>query len=103
MSISTTDIPGLGETTAAESSDYIILHRGGAPLGTKDKRIAIGNLFSAGAYEEWQGPPRSYDIDEKVTYGLKLWKSLINDNEGNVPTEGSAWAEVSGEASSAAG
>lgn len=30
-----------------------------------------------------------------VEYGLKLWKSLIDDNLGNLPSEGANWTEVS--------
>lgn len=30
-----------------------------------------------------------------VEYGLKLWKSLIDNNLGNLPSEGANWTEVS--------
>ena len=37
----------------------------------------------------------TYAIDAVVEFQLKLWKSLINNNTGNTPVEGSNWTEVS--------
>lgn len=38
-----------------------------------------------------------YSEDDVVTYGGKIWQSLQNANEGNIPTEGAWWTDITGD------
>lgn len=70
-----------------------ILHLYSAETG-KDHYVLVSDLLTGESYETWQEDV-SYDTGERVTFGFKLWESLQDDNEGNIPTEGVWWKEVS--------
>jgi hypothetical protein len=57
-------------------------------------RISATVVYGNEGYPEWNSGG-SYDEDEIVIYQLRFWKSLEDDNEGNIPSENSHWTEVS--------
>lgn len=60
----------------------------------KDKYILAGDLLSGNGYGDWSSAV-TYDTGDRVTYGFRLWESLIDTNENIIPTEGANWTEVS--------
>jgi uncharacterized delta-60 repeat protein len=54
------------------------------------------SLFSGGEDKTLQWvSTETYEINEIRTWNLKFWKSEVDDNIGNQPTEGDYWTEVS--------
>lgn len=81
-------LPSLAEVL----SNTIII--GYDPVTGKMVRMTASQLLTGTGYPEWS-PDASYDLDVIVIYQLRFWKSLENDNEGNIPSEGDHWTEVS--------
>lgn len=69
-----------------------------SPTTGKDHYVLLNDLLVVtGGYPEWSATAAAagnYDINSKVTYNLKIWNSLINNNP-DVPVEGASWEEVS--------
>lgn len=69
-----------------------------SPETGKDHYVLLSDLLvQTGGYPQWSSEDAAngdYDIDSTVTYNLKIWKSLIDNNE-DVPSEGASWTEVS--------
>ena len=67
------------------------------PLTGKDHWVLISDIQTGQSYPTWL-PGEEYEISQRVTYGFKLFESLQDENEGNVPS-GSVgdlfWKEVS--------
>lgn len=63
--------------------------------GNKDYYCLVSDLVGDGAtYPDWYAKPGGWDNGSTVTFGLRLWKSLVDNNEV-IPTEGASWTEVS--------
>ena len=63
----------------------------------KDHKLLLANINRPGSFPAWEANANNgagYAVDERVEYGLKLWKSLVNGNL-TVPTAGVNWTEVS--------
>jgi|SRR5690554_102078 len=63
-----------------------------------DRTVKV-NVQSIGGGEQapalnWRADTE-YSEDNIVEFGLRLWKSLVNNNVGNIPLEGNNWTEVS--------
>lgn len=69
-----------------------------SPETGKDHYVMLSDLLvQTGGYPQWNSTAAAagdYDTGSTVTYGLKIWESLIDDNE-DVPSEGASWTEVS--------
>lgn len=69
-----------------------------SPETGKDHYVFLNDLLIVtGGYPNWSSTAAAagdYDINSKVTYNLKIWNSLINNNP-DVPVEGASWEEVS--------
>lgn len=69
------------------------------PTTGKDHYILVADLLSGFGYPTWNSTDAAagnYDTGSRVTHGLKLWESLVDDNAAT-PTEGANWTEVSAE------
>lgn len=64
------------------------------PDTNKMVRIMGNVVFNNEGYPEWDVDD-SYDTDVIVIYQLRFWKSLEDDNVGNIPSENTHWTEVS--------
>jgi hypothetical protein len=84
--------PQLPSLAEIQSNTVII---GYDPITGNLVRITASQLLTGTGYPEWKPAPESYDLDEIVIYQLRFWKSLENGNEGNIPSEGAHWTEVS--------
>ena len=63
-----------------------------------DRTVKV-NVQSIGGGEQapdlnWRADTE-YNSDSIVEFGLRLWKSLVDNNVGNIPMEGDNWTEVS--------
>lgn len=84
--------PQLPELANIQAGAYVV----GYDTAT-DKTVKI-NVSTLGGGQETDINWRAnipYATGLIVEYGLKLWKSLIDDNLGNLPSEGANWTEVS--------
>lgn len=84
--------PQLPELTEVGAGAYVV----GYDSAT-DRTVKI-NVSALGGGQETDINWRAnvpYATGLIVEYGLKLWKSLIDDNLGNLPSEGANWTEVS--------
>lgn len=84
--------PQLPELANIQAGAYVV----GYNTAT-DQTVKI-NVSALGGGQETDISWRAnitYATGNIVEYGLKLWKSLIDDNLGNFPTEGANWTEVS--------
>src|SRR5690554_1980346 len=62
-----------------------------------DRTVKV-NVQSIGGGEQapdliWRADTE-YNSDSIVEFGLRLWKSLVDNNVGNIPMEGDNWTEV---------
>jgi hypothetical protein len=70
------------------------------PANGKDYYLLLDDIIeSDGTYPQWIAPTDGetdtyYQTDDRVEFGLKFWKSLVDDNQA-VPSEGASWTEVS--------
>jgi len=70
-----------------------------SPATGKDHYVNLADLQGGGGYSDWDSTAAAngdYDTGSKVSYGLKLWESLVDDN-ATVPSENGSWTEVSAE------
>src|SRR5690554_4454316 len=84
--------PQLPELANIQAGAYVVGYN-----AATDQTVKI-NVSALGGGQEtdinWRANI-TYATGNNVEYGLKLWKSLIDDNLGNFPTEGANWTEVS--------
>lgn len=93
-------IPNLGETTeeatdtAAEFATYF------AEKEAYILKKLLGKAFYDEFIEEWTAidvawsSATTYGVDDEITYGRTLWKSLQAANINHTPAEGAWWTEV---------
>lgn len=84
--------PQLPELESVQAGAYVV----GYDTAT-DRTVKINVSALGGGTEvdiNWKNTT-TYNTGEVVEYGLKLWKSVIDDNLGNFPAEGTLWTEVS--------
>lgn len=65
--------------------------------GDKDYYMLAGDFLAGLGYATWNSVSAAagdYDTGSRVTYGFRLWESLV-DNNMVIPTEGASWTEVS--------
>lgn len=91
MAISTKKIYQLQELFQAKSNYLMIIRN--VETG-KDMKVKLGTLLTGKIVAIWD-PEEEYNTGDNVDYNLKIWKSLIDANVGNIPTEGVNWTEVS--------
>ena len=83
--------PQLDLLLEPQGNDFII---GYSPTTGKMVRMSLTTLLSGRSVPVWE-PEESYDTDFIVEWNLRFWKSLEDDNEGNIPSENTHWTEVS--------
>jgi len=94
MSLVTTDLLQLARMDSPTGS--MVLHLKN-PLTGKDHYVLISDLLTGRSYEDWIAD-QEYEEGERVTFGFKLFESLQDENEGNIPSGGVGdvwWKEVS--------
>lgn len=66
------------------------------PETGKDGYILLQNILgnTDGAYPTWSSSNAPYAAGARVTWGFKLWESLVAANSA-IPSEGANWTEVS--------
>jgi hypothetical protein len=85
-------VPELPELSNVQAGTLIVGY------DTATGRTVKINVNALGGGEETDITWRNttvYAENQIVEYGLKLWKSLQNDNTGNFPSENTFWTEVS--------
>lgn len=85
--------PQLPELAEVQAGAYVV----GYDSAT-DRTVKI-NVSALGGAEQvtdliWRSNVE-YELNEIKEYGLKLWKSKIAGNQGNIPAENQYWTEVS--------
>lgn len=84
----------LSRRESVVNTDMVHLY---SPSTGKDHYVLLEDLLAAGGYPEWEADydgGAGYDDGDRVTYGFRLWESLVNSNL-SLPSEGSDWTEVS--------
>lgn len=89
--ISSKKIYQLSELFEAKSN-YLMLIRN-VETG-KDMKVKLGTLLTGKIIPTWD-PEEEYNTGDNVDWNLKIWKSLTDNNIGNIPSEGANWTEVS--------
>jgi hypothetical protein len=64
------------------------------PITKKDHHVLLSDIRSGNSYGTWN-PEEEYSIYNRVTWNFKIWESLQDNNEGNIPRENAFWTEVS--------
>lgn len=89
------------EHTSPYASDLVVIRD---VLSGKDKKIKVSTLIGNKGVPEWDADTvwaadgsctLLCDSRDIVEWQFRFWKSLIVNNEGNVPQEGANWEEVS--------
>src|SRR5690606_25562938 len=73
-------------------SNYLLIIRN-VETG-KDMKVKLGTLLTGKVIPLWD-PEEVYPEGQNVDWNLKIWKSLQDNNQGNIPSEGAFWTEVS--------
>lgn len=64
------------------------------PITKKDHHVLLSDINTGNSYGTWN-PSTEYSIYNRVTWNFKIWESLQDTNEGNIPAENAFWTEVS--------
>jgi hypothetical protein len=92
MNITLKKLRDLTRKETVQDNDILLVY---SPETGKTHFVLIRDLLLAdGTFPSWSSDD-VYAEGDQVQYALRLWESLVDDNEGNVPTEGANWTEVS--------
>jgi hypothetical protein len=92
MTLVTTPLHQLEELTSPGPDVWLLAND---PDTGKDYKVKKSNVLAGTSNSfTWQPSPTVYDLGNIVEWNGKLWKSLENDNEGNLPSENAHWTEV---------
>ena len=79
-------------TNLITGEEYLVVYD---PVTDATYKVKVSSIRGGQSTLEKWSPDSEYDEGKILEWNLKIWQSLTDNNQGNIPTEGTFWTEVS--------